>query len=591
MLNSNNPLPNSGGSIINSNDSTTRATLITVNNSTQTFGGTIGGSTIPGGDLIDFYKYGNSNLFLTSAESYNGTTTVGGGTLYLRDSGVLTNSTSVTANYATFEIDNSGLTTSATTVPNRIPDVTNITLKGGTFFINGAGTLDTIQTVPTITTLDGQNTINLQPAINSGATVVLTINDLEHGGPESAVNFNGFVGQRVVSGNTSSANYGVNTLGQANLFTGSEIFINNLNGTPFTSANLVNNLIGGWAVANGGTFATYSDIYGVGGLGASASFPTFDGTDVTAATTTSAWNINDNSTHTLTGSKTINSLTMTANTGDTLTIGTGTTLSINVGILTNTNTNVAIAGTDATSKLTGTGTDLYVFTNQVTTTISLDVVDSGTGSMNLVKEGGATLTLTPSTGNTYGGTTYVQSGTLNLSGAANIISVPHDLVVNNGVVNEVTNAGQIASTSNVTLNGASSFVLPSWTVAQGATITTLASLTFNNPGGASNPFFNFNVPLALSTLVLTSNNAITSVNDNLGFTPTLTVASGGNLANTALEFTGTAPVINGFRPVTGWSGHQPRRSSPIRTPPVPLSRRAPADWCCRARTPSATAWI
>ena len=77
----------------------------------------------------------------------------------------------------------------------------------------------------------------------------------------------------------------------------------------------------------------------------------------------------------------------------------------------------------ATSTITGTGSDLYVYINQNTTNLNTKI----TGSMALVKSGAATLGLGSSTtaaSNDYTGGTYVQQGTLTLNGAAGTTIIP-----------------------------------------------------------------------------------------------------------------------------------------------------------------------
>jgi hypothetical protein len=141
------------------------------------------------------------------------------------------------------------------------------------------------------------------------------------------------------------------------------------------------------------------------------------------------------------------------------------------------------------------------------------------------------LTLNPGAGvsNDYSGGTFVNGGTLNLSGAASTIVVPGALTINNSTVTMNTNQGQIATSSVVTLNGGGVLNLT------GA--NTLNRLVFNNAGGTTTPL------VALATqLTLSATNAITVVNDNYGTTPTI--------SGTALAFT-SAPTIDvsGLSPI------------------------------------------
>ncbi len=102
-----------------------------------------------------------------------------------------------------------------------------------------------------------------------------------------------------------------------------------------------------------------------------------------------------------------------------------------------------------------------------------------------MKGAAGTLTLNPVASNDFSGATYVQGGTLTLSGAAGIVAVPHDLIVNNAAVTFGTlNAGQIASTSNISLNGGATFTLPNYSA---STTNTYATLSFNSIGGGGDP--------------------------------------------------------------------------------------------------------
>src|SRR5262249_13994634 len=87
--------------------------------------------------------------------------------------------------------------------------------------------------------------------------------------------------------------------------------------------------------------------------------------------------------------------------------------------------------------------------------------------------------------------------------------IPGNLTINGGaMVTMVANQGQIAATSNVTINGSGVLTLVG--------TNTLNSLTFNNSGGNATPTVN-----AATQLNLTSATPITVVNDNNGFTPTI----------------------------------------------------------------------
>ncbi|MDI1314046.1 autotransporter-associated beta strand repeat-containing protein, partial [Prosthecobacter sp.] len=491
-----------GGEITNS---ASNEVMLTTTTGSLTFGGTLTGK-------LGLTKTGNSNLALSNANSYTGATVVRGNTLTLQDSGTLSGTSSVTVNYSQLQWDNRGLNPLDASNPVRIAANVPLVLRGGTLTIQGGGSADTTVAFDNVSILGGGSIINVFPAVNAGSTVQLTIgnlirNDADHG----VINFVSNVGMGGTGNNNNAS-----------------VLLSTINGVGFSQSQLTNKLIGGWAVVNGNSFATYLDGVGVGELGSTVggnifaggnAFLAYDGFDISAATTQATHNINDSSNRTLTLSKTVNSL---RSGGGTITLGNATTavtLDLAMGLLTNTG-GMAIVSGNAGSALTSSGSDLFVFTNQGTTSLNTKI----TGNIGLVKSGGGTLWLGPGAGvsNNYTGTTYVNQGTLVLNGSASTLVIPGDLVINNSTVTmangNMFNAttGQIAATSNVTLNGGSTLNFFNYGV---ATTTTLNSLTFSNDGGVAHPAVRFNAPGALHTLVLAATNAITVVNDNTGTTP------------------------------------------------------------------------
>ncbi len=281
--------------------------------------------------------------------------------LTLQSGGTLSQTSAIRVNYGTLQIDNGG--SGSTTLPTRFDPGVPLTLQGGTFEISGGGSLDTSVTVNSLTTLDGQNTLLVQPLINQGSTVTLNIGNLVHASNESLLYVNGFVAS------IAGATFNTNTLGQSNITNSSLVFINNLNGSFFSTGNLVNNLIGGWAVANGNgnlvdSFATYSNTLGVGSLG-EAGFSAYDGTNIGALTAaTGAFNVNDTGSgaRPLTASSASNSWRLAPTASEIITLGSGVSVTLGVGIITNANFTIAINGTDGSSTITtANGGDLYVY--------------------------------------------------------------------------------------------------------------------------------------------------------------------------------------------------------------------------------------
>jgi autotransporter-associated beta strand protein len=197
---------------------------------------------------------------------------------------------------------------------------------------------------------------------------------------------------------------------------------------------------------------------------------------------------------------------------------------------------MTFSAVDATNTISGTGTDLYFYLNQANTMILNPAV---IGSSALVVGGGGTMSLRPQfVSNTCSGGTFLNGGTLNLQATASCIAVPGDLTISNATVTMSTVTGQIATTSNLMINGGGSFILANYST--GAT-QTLASVTFNNQGGTSNPTFAFGTPtVSPSIIILTAANAITATNDSLATTPVFTT---GAATLTALQLSNAAPVI------------------------------------------------
>jgi autotransporter-associated beta strand protein len=520
-LTSVNPLPGMGGTLTN----TGAAATVSLNPAAASvFGGSITGA-------IALTRSGAQTTTLTNANTYTGATIVRGGTLQLRDSGTISSTAGLTLNYGTLNWDNFGLNAAGTPNPTRIAATNPVTLQGGTFTINGAGSTDTVLTLNSVTVTGGNNVINVLPYINEGSTVKLTIGNLVRNvNNRSGVVFNGF---------TTNNSTGASTLGGQGLTQNGNIILNQINGTNFTASNLVNNLIGGWAVADGSTFATYVNGFGVSVMGQTTQgivAPGFTGTDVSAALVATG-NYNDGSNRTLAaGAVTANSLRFGPGANQTITFPATTTLSLGTGIITNAGFSTTLAATDASNTLTGTGTDLYFYINQNTVAVQPAIV----GTASLVSNGPATLSLRPTfASNTYSGGTFVNAGTLNLQAGGAFTVIPGDLTINNAAVTMSTaQVNQIAATSNVFINGGGSLTFPNYST--GPT-QTLASLTFTNDGGTGNPSLTLGTPtVATSTLILSSATPITSTNNSLATTPTI---STGAAALTALQFSNANPVL------------------------------------------------
>ena len=403
-LGSVNFLPGAGGTVTNSTGSVVRLTSATAGS----FGGSLTGN-------LAFTRSGGGTTLLTSAQTYVGNTVVRGGTLQLRDAGTLASTAGLQVFYGAVNWDNYGLNPAGNPTPTRIQPTNALTLRGGSFVLTGGGSTDTVVTLNSVLATAGGNLLNLQPYANSGATVRLNIGNLQR----TAANFPTFN----LNGWTTQNSGGVNTLGSQGLSNTANLYITQLNGVAFSAASLVNGLIGGWAVADGNAFATYTNEFGVVSMGNTSAWgysTTFSGGgDITTATnSTGALNYNDGTSRTLTtGVKAMNSLRMGPGAAQNITPVAGTTYEFGVGIVTNANQAMTFEAVDSSNTISGTGPALYVFVNQNTLALRPRI----TGTAALVSFGGATLQLAPQfIDNNYTGGTFVNAGTLNLNSSPRV---------------------------------------------------------------------------------------------------------------------------------------------------------------------------
>ncbi|MCX6850548.1 MAG: autotransporter-associated beta strand repeat-containing protein [Verrucomicrobia bacterium] len=487
---------------------------VTSTTGTPTFvtrdGGSFGGQ-ITGG--INFVKTGANAQTFAMAQTYTGTTSILGQTITLENDGALTNTSAIDINYAGLTLSNN--TNLQTQNNNRINDAAPITLRGGTITYTGrVGTIAT-ETFGAISLAQGSNTITATPTAGSSAfsSVDLTFGALTRTAG-STINFTG------------------TNLGQQG---------NNAR-IVFASAPAVvgGGILGAWAVANQTDYAAYNAGQGVGVVG-QGGYTGYNSQNIGTANTVplagvfasgSITNLNATaaaSTLLPSGTTTTGLLRIGgAFTNDILFTGASDVLNLELGgILRSDNANNTTIGTTGTRGIITSGTsELITYNNQGTLTINSAIQ----GALALIKDGASILSLTNDyTGNAsaYSGGTIVNRGTLNLNGAAGAVVIPGNLTINGGVtgggstVAMITNAGQIATTSNVTINGQGTLTLVG--------NNTLNSVTFNNIGGNVNtPTINVGGILTLSSsspITATSSNAATTAIITGG---TVALASGAN---------------------------------------------------------------
>ena len=487
QLGSNNPNPGFAGTVT----SLTPATVTTATPNSPTFAGIISGA-------ISFEKHGLGTQVLTGVSTYTGKTTIKGGTISLRDEGQLQNTSELDISNGNLTIDNSGATTTGSFSLARLPGNIAASLFGGSFVFQGGGTGDYLATLLTsvLRLKGGANTVSANAG--AGGTSTFTLGSLVRDDVLSTVNFTGSG-----LGNTSG-------------------FISKISFNPASEPVLTNNIIGPWAIVNGGDYASYnSGTNSIGGL--SNTGGGFVGYSGVLNTGVPANNVSLGSNVTV-GSVNVNvfrstgTAVVTQTAGTTLTLGNG----VSGGFLAN--STLTIGSTVNEGNLTSAGSQLFAYINS-NSTVNSSIID-GAGALTLVKSGGSALTLTGA--NAYTGGTVVAQGTLTLSNttanpATANVPIPGNLTIMNGSVVGMSQPGQLRDSAVVTIDGAGTLNFN--------TTNTINSVVFNNRGGNANPVVN-----ASNVLTLSSATPITAANQSLSTTPVV--------AGTSLVLSNAAPTIS-----------------------------------------------
>ena len=240
------------------------------------FSGTITDTVGNSLSLIAGGGNGKTLTFTNSTNNYTGSTVLPGGTFTLQQLGALTQTSAVTVNYGTLNLDDSQLYVLGNA---RLPGQPPITLQGGTFAYTAApdqaipGGINTVN-LNTVTVPRSLNNINANGQSSTNATLTiqnLAVSGVGTQGMETVVNFGG-----------NNLGYGIASTGavaaysnymdfQNPVYNRSHIFVTNfsVNGTPIVSSGtlnspLTNGILGAWAIANGGDWATYSATQGIG---------------------------------------------------------------------------------------------------------------------------------------------------------------------------------------------------------------------------------------------------------------------------------------------------------------------------------------
>ena len=393
---------------------------------------TFSGATTIAGDVPFYVNEGGGSLILsggigTSISKLNkwgvGTLVLGGNNLY---TGI------TTLNQGTLVLDkglNSGSMVSTNT----------LTFAGGGFTLKGASSGTSSQTLGNPTFNAGANKITIDS--NGGSGTTLTLNSTWNTGNGRSLNIN------LVSANT----------------------------TLTSSPALTNGLIGGTDA-----FATVTDSGGTG-------FATVVGGNVTRSTTETFLASGSNSTITNFVENTSGTLTMAATNSNVNTLRVDTASTGASGVLDLNSSRMTLAARG----LLVTGTNDFTIQNGILgagiSTLYLHQFSSGTLTVNattdfgtFIKDGTGTVTFSGSNANTVN--TYVNEGTVNITGKWIGASTSSVTTVSGGVLSLQNATSAAINGGNVTVQGSGTLTETAGTQITGAATT----LTVNGPSATAN---------------------------------------------------------------------------------------------------------
>jgi autotransporter-associated beta strand protein len=547
-----------------------RPASVTVDNSlgNYTISGT--GSITGTGGLT---KTGTSSLTLSTANTYSGLTTVSAGTVIATNNSSLGSATAATAGLllnpssgtATVQftsaapsiasLASSGAGTSSivlgnatagtatalsigangasTTFGGVISDMTGTNAAAiGSLNKVGSGTL----TLTGTNTYTGTTTVSagtLRVDANQGGSILTSLPLILSGGTFSALGKSGAVTNLTVGGLTLNAGTGsgfaidggnststtMNISGPISATApGTSLDISTAtSGTTTASVTTTqantNGILSGRITFNGTDFAANGATPGTSPIGA----PTYSAISTSGGTDTNNSLVTDSATLGA-GTTTTNSLKVTdTQAGQSLNVGGGNTLSLTSGGLLFTGANdYTIAGGTLTSGMAN-PSDLIVHQyGSGTLTINSTIAD-GNGTSTLTKAGPGTLVLGGA--NTYTGITYVNNGTLALTGT----NASSSYLVNNSTLS-LRNAGSISS-GGVTLSGSGVLNETTANALSGTATVTLSSGTPSVLLSQPNTYSG-NTTINAGTLQLGDLNAAQNSTINLNVAGGLTFATG-----------------------------------------------------------------
>ena len=228
--------PGAGGTVT----STGGAALLLTSATTGTWAGSITGTSL---NPITFVRVGGNTTTLDSVNSYYGATIIMGGGLALQDNAALTNTSSLTLNYASLTLNNNAdLLINSN---DRINDAAPISMNSGSITFTGRADTYTTENMGALTASSGVSTIT----VSAGGTGTYSNADLGFASishaADALLNF---------SSGTTLGTEGASP----------RILVTNSASLGYSAATGV---IGAWAVSGSDTWAGYNPSLGIGAVG------------------------------------------------------------------------------------------------------------------------------------------------------------------------------------------------------------------------------------------------------------------------------------------------------------------------------------
>ncbi len=446
-----------GGALMNFAGNTTVTNQVTLASSSSIAAAagstlTLNGGITDGASTFNLTKSDAGKVVLAGASTYNGTTTITGGTLSLAGGGTIGSASNITVTNGTLELDNSGTNNAA-----RISNTAPIALNDGTIRFVGNGAATSSEAFGTVTATTGANTIYLQAGASQHAD--LTIANLAQNG-SSTITFSTDPTATLGGGTTN-----------AGLLGSPRVFLGQINGTATTGSLTTPTALAGWILVsdvNGAAnFAEYTGgagtgngvraltSYYTGSLGINVNDPT-KSVLLTSASPVGAYTLTNSGTTTdanlkITDAALVNLNTTTnrilqLNSGGLIKSGATSTIMSGAGQLTTAN-----GGTLAVT-VDNAGGSLEISSNIINNL-------NRTGNpINLTKSGAGLLVL--SGANTFSGGVNINEGTLRINAETGLgnATVAKTITFNGGTLNVTTGfSANTAKTWTIGANGTGTF--------------------------------------------------------------------------------------------------------------------------------------